>query len=78
MSNYVVSYQHTKRTLNGVFTRKSHSQVVTSSIKKAADDVNARAIKNGLEDFKIMGTKKVLCFECMDTGISRYDGCACC
>lgn len=77
MAKYVVCYRYTRRSMRGIRTVEGYSEIVTTSIKKAKLKVDAVAVKNGLEDFKITSGKKVSCFECFDTGISRYDGCMC-
>ena len=79
MPNYMATYEYKTRTLDHVNVRKFHREFWKERSKKAVTEyLETKAKKHKLEEFKVLKIEKFQCLECCDTGMSRYDGCACC
>ncbi len=79
MPNFIAVFEYTTRSIDRVGTYKGHEEFWHSKSKKQVEyDLTTRATKNKLEDFRVVSVDKYRCLECCDSGVSRYNGCACC
>lgn len=79
MPNFHVKYEHTVRNIYDVYVRKFNIDFNEAKSKKSViDELESKAKLHKLENFKIISIEKFDCLECFDTGMSKYNGCACC